>query len=792
MLFMLVATVAIGWLYAWTPPGFQVRSLTAHATDYYHEYADALLAGQLHLTRAPDPRLLALTDPLDPVANEPFRLNDLSLHRGRYYLYHGIVPAVVLLAPVRWLTGEHLSLTAAVWLFCVLGSATAVGLLLAFRREFAPSAGAAATAAAALVLVFAPGVHVVLHGGSMNQLPIASAYLFALLGLAALWRARPGQTRAALWLGLASLAFGLAVGSRPNFVFASAALLPLAVLWQWRSEGFPRRRLVARFAWAGGPAIGCIGALLALNWARFGDPLEFGMRFMLGAWDQRELPALNWVNLFANARHYLWGTSDVHATFPYVTAPSWTAAGILNHAPFAWFALLPLLAGALRRRLGGGPIVAGAASFGLINCLVLAFLPSGDTATAPTSANARYVLDFHPALMLAAAMGVVALAHEIAGRRAARWALIIAAWLLAGVSSLTALSLHLGRYPLESIRAVARNLSWPAWWLERARGERSGPLAFDIKFPADRTGAREPLLAIGDSRAGDLVVVFYESPSTARFELVGVGREGPSTAAIAIDYGRVHRLELHLGPLQPPPHHPDLRNLPDEAAARLSRSARILMDGQPVLDVPTQFSSTAGAPWQVGRTEFLLDRSSAQFAGEIARLERLPVAIGEMPARAEFGALRLRVRFPAERTAGADPLLTTGIAQAGDVLFIRYGATGQIQVGYDHWGHRGVASPWLLLDRTAEHEIEISSGSLYPPEDHPMMAHRPVDERRMLKERLQVRLNGTVVLDVPQPAYESSPHDVVLGRNSIGASSCGYLFSGEILEASRRPFPAHR
>lgn len=789
-LLVLLAALGIGWLYAWAPPGFHLRWLTPHATDYYHEYADALLAGQLHLARAPDPRLVALSDPLDPATNAPFRLNDLSYHHGRYYLYHGIVPAVVLLAPVRWLTGEHLSLAAAIWVFCVIGSAVAVGMLLAFRRQFAPNGSMAAIAAAALVLVFAPGVHVVLHGGSMNQLPIASAYLFAMLGLAALWRARPHQPHGGPWLAIASLSFGLAIGSRPNLVFASAAVLPLVVVWQWREERFPVGRLFARLAWAAGPAVGCIGAVLALNWVRFGDPLEFGMRCMLGAWDQRELPALTWTSLLANIDHYLWGPSIVNGTFPFVTAPTWVALGLLNHAPFVWFAILPVAAAVLRRRLPGSAIVTGVAGFGLLNFIVLAFVPSGDTATAPTSANARYVLDFHPAFMLAAGMSVAAFAHALATRPAARRTLIAAAWLLAIVSSLTALSLHLGRYPLESIRAVARNLSWPAWYLERARGEHYGPVAFDVKFPLNRTGAREPLLALGDSRAGDLVVAFYESPSTIRFELVGVGREGPSSSAIPIDYRRAHRLELQLGPLQPPPHHPALRALSDETAARLSRHARILLDGRTVIDVPAQFSASAGASWRVGQTEFLLDRSGPKFEGEITRVERLPATIEKMPARAEFGAMRLRVRFPSELRSGAEPLVTTGVAQAGDVLYVRYDSAGKIQLGFDHWGYRGVASSWLAIDRAVEHEVEFSSGSLYPPADHPLMAAHPVDVRRDLKERVRVRVDGVVVLDVPQAAYESSPHDVVLGRNAIGASSCGYLFSGEIVGVSRLPMPA--
>src|SRR5688572_9015456 len=57
--------------------------------SYYGQLTDALLRGQLHLIEAPDPRLLALPDPYDPVANKPFRYHDAALYDGKYYLYWG-------------------------------------------------------------------------------------------------------------------------------------------------------------------------------------------------------------------------------------------------------------------------------------------------------------------------------------------------------------------------------------------------------------------------------------------------------------------------------------------------------------------------------------------------------------------------------------------------------------------------------------------------------------------------------------------------------------------------------
>jgi hypothetical protein len=48
---------------------------------------------------SPAPEISALPDPYDSVANGPYRLHDASFYKGRYYLYFGPVPAVVLFLP---------------------------------------------------------------------------------------------------------------------------------------------------------------------------------------------------------------------------------------------------------------------------------------------------------------------------------------------------------------------------------------------------------------------------------------------------------------------------------------------------------------------------------------------------------------------------------------------------------------------------------------------------------------------------------------------------------------------
>jgi hypothetical protein len=364
--------------------------------------------------------------------------------------------------------------------------------------------------------------------------------------------------------------------------------------------------------------------------------------------------------------------------------------------------------------------------------------------------------------------------------------------LLALASALATLSLDLARYPLESYRGIARLLSQPAWWLERWQGVDYGPVALDLRFPPDKTGAYEPLMTTGTDTGGDLVYVHYESPRSVRFGLVGVGVPGPLSDSIPVDYAQPHRLELHLGSLNPRVSHPRLTGFDAAQLALLQRRLIVRLDGRTVFTTPAFFHLAMPQSVDVGHAGFLRDYTAERFTGRILRQERLPLAPsdGLAPSIEAYGAVQLRLFFPAVRREGTEPLLTTGIPQAGDVFFVNYRADGAIRLGLDHWGHRSIFSDWLPPDPAAEAVVEISAGALLPAETHSLLAGQPPALRQAMKERVRLSLNGRIVLDAVQPTYDSSPYDVVVGRNTIGASSTVYAFSGRVLDVTRIPLPA--
>ncbi len=796
---LIAASLAIffltaAWFYSWAPATYPVRWTSQNGDGHYSELTDAFLHGHLYLSRKPDSGLLALTNPYDPAKNAAYRANDLSFYKGHYYLYHGAAPVLTLLAPFRLLTGRHLTNPAATLIFCLAGAAFSLLLLGNIWRKATPRASRTIFVVSAFAVLFCHGYYLVLRDSGTNQVAIASAYCFLILAIWGAYRALTSLHRSWPWLLGAVTAYGLAIASRPNYVFGTIALLvPVMAIWRRHGMGWSKFKLVSLAT----PLFVIIGGMLAQNYFRFDHPLEFGQRYMLGAWDQRELDFFGLKGLAVNAWQYLAAPGNLSSEFPFMSAPDWQAVGVLVQTPFTWLGLSifilwlrhvePRLADSLR------PLTKMVALIIFCNLGLLLFLPSGNEQAVLTSANARYTFDFLPALVLLTCFGALGLDHLLADRRWLKRGWRASALALVFTSLLSALSLDFSRIPAESHRSLTQVLNWPTHFVSHWLGTTYGPVNLEIIFPANRPHGYEPIVATGKRGAADLLYVFYESPTTVRFGLVGTSMKGPLSPPIPVTYGQPYRLDIQMGSLYPSAGNPLLSDISDAEVARLKRTLRIDLDGVTVYEIPAHFFPSRSRDVQIGSTKHLKDYCVAEFSGQILSTSRLsvtpPTAIADQ-AMQEYGALKLVLRFPTGKTGATEPLVVSGVQNAGDFIFVRYESKGQIRLGFDHWGHMGFLSDLLPIDFSVNHILEIQMGALFPPAGHVLLSELNTNQIEQLKTRVRLVLDGAVVMDIDQPSFESSPYDVFIGRNAIGGSTCVYEFSGDIKSVSRLSLPA--
>jgi tetratricopeptide (TPR) repeat protein len=405
-------------------------------TSYYNLLVQGFRAGQLNLKVEVPSGLTRLADPYDPEASLPYRwkegqpLHDLSYYQGKLHLYWGPVPALLLFWPYAAVTGHYLLHRDAVVIFCALGFLAGAGLWYALWRRYFPKVNVGVVAAGMLALGLAPALPMVLSRCDVYEVAISCGYALTVLSLAATWRALHEPARGGRWLALASLAYGLAVGSRPSLL-PGAAFLLVPVFWGCTGNKPRWYRLLAAI----GPMMGIGLALMSYNAARFGSPWEFGQRYQLALERQDTMQHFSLRYLAFNVWEYFLGPARWGSGFPFVHESRALALpaghvsvqrlfGILTSIPLVWLALAAPLAWREER---GTPPRAALRAFGV--ALILVFGVNALVVCLFNYTCVRYLLDFLPALVLLALVGLLGWERKWASlsarRGAARWGWVL-------------------------------------------------------------------------------------------------------------------------------------------------------------------------------------------------------------------------------------------------------------------------------------------------------------------------------------------------------------------------------
>jgi len=462
-------------VFGWSERGGRVAARPDAADHNYNLQVRGFQAGQLNLKLATPAGLAELADPLDPAANEKYRsppywLHDLSFYRGRLYFYFGVSPAILLFWPWAVVTGHYLSHSAAVASFSAVIFLTAGGLLLGVWRRFFPTIGTGVATAGLALVGLATGLPIMLQRPEFYEVAVTCGGALTLLALAGVCLAQGLARRRAWPLAVASLAYGLAIGARPSLLFGSVILL-LPVIRAWRERGAaasraePWKLLAAAIL----PLLLCGVGLALYNELRFGRATEFGQTFQMAGDRQDTARHFSASYLWYNLRVYFLAPAHWIRTFPFVQ-PIAAAEPPAGHADvdgaFGILPNLPVLCFALAAPLAWRGRAAGEQSFlrGLVIAATLLFLGCAMPVCLFYGSCWRYEMDFMPALMVLAGVGILGVERCAADRRLLRLA-VRTAWgglllVSLGFNFLESVSCHADTIESLALRQVeAGNLS---------------------------------------------------------------------------------------------------------------------------------------------------------------------------------------------------------------------------------------------------------------------------------------------------------------------------------------------
>lgn len=327
---------------------------------YYSMLAEGFLGGKLSVPYPPDPRLAAMSDPYDYLARDADKIEflwDASYYRGKYYLYFSPLPVLLFYVPFR-IVGRGFPPDALAALFFCAWALIALAIFVeratrAVRRHVPLPIWL-------LVLGFGNVIPFILPRVRVYEVAIVAGMAMSSMWALALLRFLETRRRAsAAWMGVW---LALAICARPNLV----VLVLVTAFAVWRVDDRRARRAAAIAAVV--PLAVVVGAMLAYNYARFGDPFELGVTYQMTFVPMREHPVcgvcsvpelLRFIN---SAGHYVFWAPSVVSQWPFVdlqrtrldpntsfVGSADQVAGIVALVPLTFFGSLFALLAILRR-----------------------------------------------------------------------------------------------------------------------------------------------------------------------------------------------------------------------------------------------------------------------------------------------------------------------------------------------------------------------------------------------------------------------------------------------------------
>lgn len=345
----------------------------------YQELAEAMAEGHCYLDFEPSEGLLNTPNPYDTIylqANGIDYRADYAYFEGKYYVYFGVVPELLLYLPCYLLTGHHLPNYIAVFLFYSGFILAVFALFREIVRRWFPRTPFFLYLMVSSLTVCAGNYLFVIARPDLYDTPIMAANMFTAAGLW-LW-IRGKYTLSAkgrkVYYFLGSLSMALVAGCRPQMLLFSFLAIPL--FWE---EVVEKRELFGKKnLWD--TACLCIPYLLVAagimyyNAVRFGSPFDFGASYSLTSNDMTKR-GFNLSQALLGLWHYFFRLPVVGSDFPYLQGvqidsgsymgklnAEYTYGGLLVSNAFLWILLrMENARGLLKKRRIYGAVWTGIA-----------------------------------------------------------------------------------------------------------------------------------------------------------------------------------------------------------------------------------------------------------------------------------------------------------------------------------------------------------------------------------------------------------------------------------------------
>ena len=324
----------------------------AWGSDYgYADLADAFLDGRNYVAECNDEAVLNFPNLYDyghrgaEGVDVPW---DTAYYNGRYYIYFGAVPAVLLYVPYKWITGNPLGDITAAKIVDVLILIISFFFINELRKKFCKNLDYRLFLLMFTSFSWASILVLIVKRSAIYYIAIGMAYLLVIAGIT-LWLNSHDDAKLSIWKAmLGSLCMALAVGCRPQFAIASFfGLIVFKDLFAKDKSKILKLIMVIL------PYFPVAYGLMMYNYYRFGSVFDFGANYNLTKYDMvhmgihiSRIPIGIWYYLLQLPQlsyefPYL-NTAEVHTSYPGFIVSEPVIGGALMLIPFCWLCFFDL------------------------------------------------------------------------------------------------------------------------------------------------------------------------------------------------------------------------------------------------------------------------------------------------------------------------------------------------------------------------------------------------------------------------------------------------------------------
>lgn len=254
---------------------------TGEKYDIYNKYlVDAIINHKTSIDIEPSQALKNLENPYDVNSREGVQYYfDTAYYKEKYYVYYGVVPAIILLVPYKLATGLYLKTEVATMIFVLLSIIINVKLTIEIYKRWFKNLPFKMLLMFIISNLIAGSYMWITWRMWVYELVIMAGLFFVQLGLLLIINATCNKEKIKYTkVFLSCLCMALAVGCRPNLVFASIIMLPFLIDIL---KNVGKSKIGIAIVSIVLPYLIVAVPLMVYNYTRFGSIFEFGARYQL-------------------------------------------------------------------------------------------------------------------------------------------------------------------------------------------------------------------------------------------------------------------------------------------------------------------------------------------------------------------------------------------------------------------------------------------------------------------------------------------------------------------------------